>query len=208
MKTHAVIPLAVLEAVRSADVVSVVPGFDNGDDVPSVRLGGTPTIIAQIERYQILARRGSRVPPDDVGGILKLIGRRRDADLVMAEAGRRVGELVANAHTGRTMRTLYRMAPRMLRNRIGAALVRRTARAIFDVDISVDHVARWTDPGGLTGSSGGVRVCEVFRAATAELLRRFTSFEGALFHQSCRDKGDDVCVWSAQPTNERVEHAE
>jgi len=202
-----VIPLTVLEAVRSADLVTTVSGFDDVDEVPAVRLGGSPTVLAQIERYQGLARRGARVTSGDVGGILKLIGRRRDADLVMAEAGRRAGEFAATSQVGRLSRLVHGLAPPPMRRRLGASIVRRAAKSVLDVDISRESVARWTDPGELITSSG-VRACEIFRAATAELLRRFTTFDGALFHVSCKEAGDDACVWSAQPNNEETAHAE
>jgi len=199
MNTHAVIPFAVLEAVRAADLDSIADESGAMEGLSTVRLGRSPTVSAQIERYQALARRGARVDPEEVGGIIRLIGRRRDADLVMAEAGRRAGEYAAAWYVGRLWRVLLRMAPGPLKRRLGASIVKRTAQSIFDVDLSVDKVASWQDGGCLNTTAGDARPCEVFRAATAELLRRLTSFDGALFHVACRKMGDDGCVWSTNP---------
>ncbi len=199
MNTHAVIPFTVLEAVRAADVVSIAAEFGEMDALSAVRLGRSPTVSTQIERYQALARKGVRVDPHEVGGIIQLIGRRRDADLVMAEAGRLAGEYAALWYVGRFWRVLLYLAPGTLKRRLGAAIVKRTARSVFEVDLGVDDFASWEDVGGLNATAGEARPCEVFRAATAELLRRLTSFDGALFHVACRKDGDDSCVWSTNP---------
>ena len=109
MHTHAVIPFSVLEAVRAADLESITAEYGDPEELATVRLGRSPTVSAQIEKYRSLARRGARVDPHEVGGIIKLIGRRRDADLVMAEAGRRAGEYAAEWFVGRAWRVLLRL---------------------------------------------------------------------------------------------------
>jgi len=201
MHTHAVIPFSVLEAVRAADVESIAAEYGDPEELSTIRLGRSPTITAQIAKYRSLARRGARVDPHEVGGIIKLIGRRRDADLVMAEAGRRAGEYAAEWFVARPWRMLLRMTPGALKKRLGTSIVRRTALAVFEVNLDEDETASWHDTGSLTVAAGDAKPCDVLRAATAELLRQLTSFDGALFHIACRKQGDDGCVWSTNPTD-------
>jgi hypothetical protein len=39
--------------------------------------------------------------------------------------------------------------------------------------------------------------CDFYGAASGELLRRLTGFEGAMLHERCRSRGDGACVWQS-----------
>src|SRR5437867_3156021 len=69
------------------------------------RLGLSPTVAAQIQRYRQAAERGGAVELDETVSVLRLIGRRVDAHLVFADAGRRAARYAARAR-GRSSRTL------------------------------------------------------------------------------------------------------
>ncbi len=199
MAAHAIIPFVVLEALREADGMPAAV-FDEGYGVDSaVRFGRTPSVAAQITRYGRLLRHGARVDASEVSGLLRLVSRRRDAPLLFAEAGRRAGEWAAASHVAPMWKLCMWFSPRFARRRIGSAIVRRTARELFEVEVNPDQTAQWEDRSGVTSEIPDVKACDVYRAATAELLRRFTEFDGALFDVTCTCEGAEVCRWSAVP---------
>src|SRR5256885_2041875 len=65
---------------------------------------------------------------------LGLVGRRPDAPLVFADAGRRAARYSVRAH-GRSARTLARVSPSGLRPRISRRAAARLARQIFGGDL-------------------------------------------------------------------------
>jgi hypothetical protein len=200
MAAHAIIPFVVLEALRAAD--GTAAAVDEGYGVDSaVRFGRTASVAAQITRYGRLVRHGARVDASEVSGLLRLVARRRDASLLFAEAGRRAGAWAASSHVAPVWKLCMWAIPAFARRRLGSAIVRRTARDVFDVEIHPDHTAQWKDHSGVNSQIPGVKACDVYRAATAELLRRFTEFDGALFDVTCTCDGAEVCRWSAVPPN-------
>lgn len=201
MPAHAIIPFVVLEALRAADGQQAAV-VDEGYGVDSaVRFGRTQSVAAQITRYGRLVRNGARVDASEVSGLLRLVARRRDASLLFAEAGRRAGAWAAASHVAPMWRLCMWASPRFARQRIGSAIARRTARDLFDVELHPDQTALWQDSSGVNSEIPGVKACDVYRAATAELLRRFTEFDGALFDVTCTCEGAEACRWSATPPN-------
>ena len=85
---NAIIPLSLLEAVRSVDI-------PEGDDIDveyvqehrNKRLGLSDTVIAQIRRYKEALKRNQPIAIDEASGIARLIGRRPDAEGIFTRAG-------------------------------------------------------------------------------------------------------------------------
>src|ERR1700687_4351246 len=77
---NAIVPLSLLEAVRSVDI-------PEGEDVDveyvqehrNKRLGLSDTVIAQIRRYKDALKRNQPIAIHEASGISRLIGRRPDA---------------------------------------------------------------------------------------------------------------------------------
>jgi hypothetical protein len=77
---NALVPLSLLEAVRSIDI-------PEGDDIEveyvqehrNKRLGLSDTVIAQIRRYKDAMKRNQQIAVHEAIGIARLIGRRADA---------------------------------------------------------------------------------------------------------------------------------
>lgn len=196
---HAIVPLALLEALREADVLPDDGGIDAfGDEGGTVRFGQSATVAAQIKRYSGLAVRDGRVDVTELAALLRLVGRRSDAALVFGEAGRRAGRRAADRVSG-TLRLAHRWSPGPIGNSVGRALVRRAAADVLGIIVDKSSVVEWPDPDGMAAQTADGSACELFGAATAELFRRFTTFDGALFHVTCRAKGDPVCRWSTSP---------
>ena len=92
---HAIIPLAVLETMRHLDAPAPEAPTEYQAELSTKRLGTSGTVAAQIERFEALARRNARVDAGEVAGLLRLAGRRGDASLVFANAGRRAAQHAA-----------------------------------------------------------------------------------------------------------------
>src|SRR5207247_10874933 len=110
---HSIVPLAVLEAVRNLDM-PVEDGLSEfAEELLSKRLGLSNTVAMQLAQYETMVRRDARADPAHVEALLRLVGRRPDADLVFADAGRR-----AARHAVRRLfvasRPAARAAPGML----------------------------------------------------------------------------------------------
>lgn len=195
---HAVLPLALFEAVRDLDVP---PGADLDEfhrELTVKRLGTSATVAAQIERYVTLVRSGRRVEAEEVVAVLRLIGRRADASLVFAAGGRLAGHRAARLASlgGRVVRRVLGGSPR---EGVGFRLARGAAKEVLSADLTragavFEAVLR--GPLAAAATLDG-SACGFFGSAVAELLRAFTTFEGALFHTQCRARGDKECRWSS-----------
>jgi hypothetical protein len=192
----ALIPLSLLEALRNLDT-PVEDGMEElAEEIVVRRLGLSPTVAAQIQRYRQTAERGGTIELDEVLSVIRLVGRRPDAALVFADAGRRAARYAARTR-GRSSRTLARMSPPGMALRITLRSVARLARLIFEGELlSRPPVVEFkmVTPLSIVALPGG-EACAFYGSAYLELLRGLTGFEGALLHERCRSRGDDVCFW-------------
>ncbi len=192
----ALIPLSLLEALRNLDT-PVEDGMDElAEEIVVRRLGLSATVAAQIQRYRQSAERGGKVDADEVLSVLRLVGRRPDAPLVFADAGRRAARYAARAR-GRSSRTLARMSPRGVARRIALRSVTRLVRTFFDgevTDRSQDVEIKMSNSLSIVALPGG-DACLFYGSAYLELLRGLTGFEDALLHENCLSRGHDACLW-------------
>jgi hypothetical protein len=192
----ALIPLSLLEALRNLDT-PVEDGMDElAEEIVVRRLGLSPTVAAQIQRYHQSADRGGTVDTDEVLSVLRLVARRPDAPLVFADAGRRAARYAARSR-GRSSRTLARLSPKGVGYRIALRSAARLARTIFDGQIADRSPAvevKMDAPLSIAALPGG-EACLFYGAAYLELLRGLTGFEGALLHETCLGRGDGSCTW-------------
>jgi hypothetical protein len=160
------------------------------------RLGLSPTVAAQIQRYRQSAERGGKVETDEVLSVMRLVGRRPDAALVFADAGRRAARYAARTR-GRSSRTLVRMSPRGVARRLALRGITRLARAYFDgevVERPPQIEVKMDAPLSIVALPGG-EACLFYGSAYLELLRGLTGFEGALLHEHCLARGHAACLW-------------
>lgn len=198
-RIHTIIPLGVLLSLQEADQLPELAGEPYAD-LASVRFGGSTTVAAQITRYRDLLNRGVDVEVTEVAGLVRLVARRPDADLVLADAGRTAGRLAAErSGLGKAVRAV---SPGRLRRWSGRRKVRRICADVFGVSFDGDETATWTDAAGLGAGDLAGSSCRLIGSATAELLRTYTGFEGALFHTSCRAHRADVCSWAPERPKE------
>jgi len=170
---HSIVPLAVLEAVRNLDT-PVEDGLSEfAEELLSKRLGLSNTVAMQLAQYETMARRDTRADPAHVEALLRLVGRRPDADLVFADAGRRAAR-----------RAVRRLFVGELRREAGVPVAR--VGDLIAVNATPDGAA-----------------CALYGTGFAELLRLLVGVEGAMLHTACRAKGGDRCEWRAASADPR-----
>ncbi len=192
----ALIPLSLLEAIRNLDT-PVEDGLEElAEEIVVRRLGLSPTVAAQIQRYRQAADKRTGIELDEVVSVLRLVGRRPDAPLVFADAGRRAARYAARSKA-RPARTLARMSPSRVGRRIALGAAARLAREVFGGELqarSQGSEVSMPDPLSILALPDGA-ACAFYGSAYGELLRSLTSFEGAMLHEQCRSRGGAACVW-------------
>lgn len=196
--TPAILPLALLEAVQNIDTPP-----DDGlgaleHELAAKRLGLSPTVAAQVARYRERADTGGDLPTDEALAVFRLVGRRPDAALVYADAGRRAARYAARRLSAGS-RAAIAIARGELSVTLGLRASGRLSRRWLLIDLRAEGgVARAEalDSLGLRGREDGLG-CQFYSAALAELLRLVAGFEGAMVHESCRGRGDRSCRWLA-----------
>jgi hypothetical protein len=189
--------MSLLEALRNLDT-PVEDGLDElAGEIVAKRLGLSATVAAQIQRYQGQVRRGAPVSMDEAVSVFRLAGRRPDAQLVFADAGRRAARYAARS--GPVLARAGARLPGGLGRSIGAGAATRAARRTLGLQLAVDDqgaVAEVVKPLSIVALADGSG-CAFYGAALGELLRLLTGFEGAMVHERCRARGDAVCCWRA-----------
>lgn len=193
---HALIPLTVLEAMRVQDV----PEPDGLDEyhveLTTKRLGMSHTVERQIARFRDLAARDERVVREEVVALFRLAGRRSDADLLFADAGRRAGTLAAD-RAGSLLQGLYRGLPRGARGPVGQRIAARVLRNVFGLELARDGAvlaAEATRPITWEAKADG-SACGFLGSAVAAVLRAYMGFDGAVAHPQCCSRGGERCRW-------------
>ena len=202
---HAIVPLAVLEAIRNLDTP-----LDDGlpaelaPETFTKRLGLSSTVAAQIERYREMAEKGSHVGDDEAVQVFRLAGRRADATLVYSDAGRRAARLAAKTRGGKPS-AFWRIFPRSVRRRAGERSAGRALERVFGIHLSREPAGatiRLTETLATRAGFEGTG-CYFYSALVAELLRVTSGFEGSMVHDRCRSRGDDACHWKAAEADQR-----
>ena len=188
--------MTILEAIQHLDA----PTHDGLEEfhyeLAVKRLGMSDTVAAQIERFLRLADRGRRVEAEEAAALFRLAGRRNDAGLVFADAGRQAGRRAMRSTAGSGALGLRGM-PGFARNGLGFAIARRAARifdAILDRTEGLTFAVIPDPPSALT--TPHAVGCGFYGSAIAAILRDLTDFDGAMFHVKCRSRGDAECRWS------------
>ena len=194
-KSHAILPLALLEAIRGVDSPHEDGWPEYHEELRVKRLGMSPTVAQQIDRYARLAKRDRRVDPAELEALFRLVGKRRDASLLLADAGRRAARYAARRTVAGLGVAVGRL-PGVLGRTLGFKIAKGAALRVFGLDLhlvgTVEEVT--LDVSGALSSGGP---CGLYGSAVAELLRTFTDFDGAMMHTECIARGESMCRWRA-----------
>jgi hypothetical protein len=197
---HSIVALALLEAVKNLDTPVEDGMSEFADELLVKRFGLSSTVAMQLSEFEQLVRRDARVEPAHVEALLRLVGRRPDADLVFADAGRRAARRAVRRLSGVTRFAAHR-APRLF----GHVAARRAARDVLGADLGREHrlpVARVVDLMAIQATPDG-SACGFYSAGLVELLRLLVGYEGAMLHVACRARGGAACEWRAAPPDPR-----
>jgi predicted hydrocarbon binding protein len=193
------VPLVLLEAVRSVDMPDGDLEAEFVDELRTKRLGLSDTVLAQIRRYNDAIKRGQRLPFEEAAGIAKLIGRRPDAEAVFREAGRGLARQTYARIPGPT-RALVRRLPTILarplalrhlgrigRRFLGGTVRRVGATILLEVPDSPTRDAAPRQSG-----------CAFFEAILRELMQLLVGGVGGVEHVRCMSRGERTCEWRAE----------
>lgn len=192
----ALVPLSLLEAIRNLDTPIEDGLGELQPEHASKRLGLSSTVAAQISRYTEQAQRGEPLPRAEVASVLRLVGRRADAPLVLANAGRRMARRAVGGDSAPARRPRNGMSRRLAERR-----ARTLGRETFGVSVEFPErlpVAQADEPVTIEAWPDG-SACELFAAGLAELSRLVLGLEGVMRHVNCRARGDGTCRWEFIP---------
>lgn len=193
------LPLALLEAVRTVDLPDEELDTEFVEELRTKRFGLSDTVLAQIRRYSEAVKRAQRPPAEEAMAIAKLIGRRPDAEAVFREAGRNLARQTYKRIALFTRRMTHLLPglfarPLALRQirRIGERYLGGTVRrvgATIHLDVR-DSITRDAAP-KLAG-------CTFYEATLRELMQLLVDGVGAVEHLRCASRGEGTCEWRAQ----------
>jgi predicted hydrocarbon binding protein len=194
----ALLPLSLLEAVRTVDTPTGEWDAEYVGELRSKRLGLSDTVYAQIRRYATAARRGERLPVEEVVAIARLIGRRPDAEQIFRDGGVYLAER-AFSRVWAPLRWVIRFMPsfmsRPLAFRQAARVVERYCNGELErVGSFVMLAVRESATAGTAPRGAG---CAFYESALGVLLRRLLHGGGRVEHVRCSANGEPVCQWRA-----------
>ncbi len=193
------VPLVLLEAVRSVDMPVGELEAEFVDELRTKRLGLSDTVLAQIRRYNEAVRRGHRLPFEEAAGIAKLIGRRPDAEAVFREAGRVLARQTYARITAPS-RALIRSLPTMIARPIALGHVRRIGTRFLGGSLRrVGATILLEVPNSPTREAAPRQAgCAFYEAILRELMQLLVGGVGAVEHVRCASRGEGTCEWRAE----------
>jgi hypothetical protein len=193
------IPLSLLEAVRTVDLPDNDFEAEFVHELRNKRLGLSDTVFAQIKRFTEAVKRKQRTDFNEAVGIAKLIGRRPDAEAVFREAGRQFARQLYGTISPMT-RKMLRTLPALITRPLVLRHVRRVAKRymhgsarrmggtiILDVTESVTQDAAPKLAG-----------CAYYESALRELIQLMVGGVGAVDHVRCASRSEGSCEWRAE----------
>ncbi|MBX7117442.1 MAG: hypothetical protein K1X31_00445 [Gemmatimonadaceae bacterium] len=193
------VPLVLLEAVRSVDMPDGDLEAEFVDELRTKRFGLSDTVLAQIRRYQDAVKRGQRLPFDEAVGIARLIGRRPDAEAVFREAGRGLARRTY-ARIAAPSRALVRSLPTLLARPLALRHVRRIGTRFLGGQVRRVGATILLDVADSATRDAAPRQagCAFYEAILRELMQLLVGGVGAVEHVRCASRGDRTCEWRAE----------
>lgn len=197
----ALLPLSLLEAVRTVDTPSTPEGEYDAEFVAELRnkrLGLSDTVYSQIRRYSEAVKRKQRPTTDEAVALARLVGRRSDAEAVFRAAGR---YLAREAYL--TISPLARQMIRILPNVLARPLAFRQARKLcaryFDGRLRrMGNFLLLDVPRSITQATAPAAVgCTYYEAGLREMLRLLVGSPTSVEHVRCTSRGEGGCEWRA-----------
>ncbi|HZS60555.1 MAG TPA: hypothetical protein VFA43_14875 [Gemmatimonadaceae bacterium] len=195
----ALLPLSLLEAVRSVDAPQDDQEAELVPELRNKRLGLSETVYAQIRRYSVAAKKRERTSHDEAVALARLIGRRSDAAEVFESAGRIMAR-ESLATTSPMTQQIILVLPSILARPLALRQARRIATRFLNGTISrVGSALVLEVPVSVTlDSAPNERGCAYYESVLRELVRLLVGGTGAVEHVRCTSRGEGTCEWRAE----------
>ena len=195
----ALLPLSLLEAVRSVDAPQDDQEAELVPELRNKRLGLSETVYAQIRRYSAAAKKKERTPQDEAVALARLIGRRSDASEVFESAGRILAR-ESLATTSPVTQQIILVLPSILARPLALRQARRIATRFLNGTITrVGSALVLEVPVSVTlDSAPNERGCAYYESVLRELVRLLVGGTGAVEHVRCTSRGEGTCEWRAE----------
>jgi predicted hydrocarbon binding protein len=195
----ALLPLSLLEAVRSVDAPQDDQEAELVPELRNKRLGLSETVYAQIRRYSAAARKKERTPHDEAVALARLIGRRSDAAEVFESAGRILAR-ESLATTSPMTKQIILVLPSILARPLALRQARRIAARFLNGTMTrVGSALVLEVPVSVTlDSAPNERGCAYYESVLRELVRLLVGGTGAVEHVRCTSRGEGTCEWRAE----------
>jgi hypothetical protein len=199
-RVQAVVALRLLEAMRDMDLPGeVLEEEDTTRTIPR-RFGLSDVVDRQIRAFREDVKKGVRLTDEDVHSLFRFVIRRPDG----AQVFHRVGRLLAGSE--RPARWV-RMLPRGLQFRVARSRARRALRRLFGRPVGGFGRAPFTIEGRtllfIEADPGG-DACYLLSGFAEEVLSRTLGAPATVEHVLCQGRGDDLCRWEGEVTEEAV----
>ena len=193
------VPLALLEAVRTVDLPDEELETEFVEELRIKRFGLSDTVHAQIRRYHDAVKRGQRPTEEEAAGIARLIGRRPDAEAVFREAGRNIARRTYQRVPALTKR-LAHLLPALLARPLALSQIRKIGQRYLGGEVRrVGASIHLEVKSSVTLDAAAKQVgCTFYEAALRELMQQLVDGVGAVEHVRCASRGEGTCEWRAQ----------
>ncbi len=184
------IVVELLETLRQVDQpAEVLMDEDISRTLPR-RFGISGVIETQIKLQRDRARRGDRLPPDEVSGLIQLVMRRPDSREIFFRAGARLAKRQVSAR-GRLFPRRLRL--RLVKKRIQRQLAKLFGRRMggfisgpFTLEVSASPFVQLDKSGD---------ACQFISGFCQQALREGVSAQWTVAEHRCETKGDPTCRW-------------
>lgn len=190
-RVQARVALVLLEALRDQDRPGEVLDDENVTLTLPRRFGLSSVVRSQITRYEQEARRGRRIPEDEVTDLIRLVTRRPDSgDLFL-----HVGRSLTAADGAPKWRRVFpsSVAARMARRR-----VQRRLRALFGGNLTRavpgPFQLQAVHPMLMEGDPGG-EACGIVTGLSEAVFEAY-GVPARVVHAECQGMGGTQCVWT------------
>jgi predicted hydrocarbon binding protein len=193
------VPLALLEAVRTVDLPDEELETEFVEELRIKRFGLSETVHAQIRRYHEAVKRGQRPSAEEAAGIARLIGRRPDAEAVFREGGRNIARRTYE-RVSPLVRKLTHLLPALFARPLALSQIRRIGERYFAGDVrrvgaSIHLEVKQSVTLDAAPKLAG---CTFYESALRELMQQLVDGVGAVEHVRCASRGEGSCEWRAQ----------
>lgn len=194
----ALLPLSLLEAVRTVDTPIAEEDAEYVGELRSKRLGLSDTVYAQIRRYVDAARRRERVPLQEAVGISRLVGRRPDAERVFRDGGVYLANRVYDRIPA-LVRGIIHFMPSIVARPLAFRQTRRIAARYYNGGIERvgSFVLLTVSSSATVGTAPGGAGCRYYESGLSVLLGKLLQAGGRVEHVRCSERGDGICQWRA-----------